>query len=53
VAAGGGLKAGKYCFVSRAGADGKLVAVRGDLKHLSSGVIADPPLEAGDRVEVF
>lgn len=53
VAAGGVLKAGKYCFVSRTGDEGKLVTLRVDLRHLASGVITDPPLQAGDRVEVF
>jgi protein involved in polysaccharide export with SLBB domain len=53
LAAGGVLKVGRYCAVSRAGADGKLVTLRVDLRHLASGVITDPALEAGDRVEVF
>ena len=53
VASGGLLKAGKYCIVSRDGADGKLITLRVNLKHLASGVITDPLLQAGDRVEVF
>ena len=53
VASGGLLKAGKHCIVSRDGADGKLITLRVNLKHLTSGVITDPLLQAGDRVEVF
>ena len=53
VAGGGRLKTSKSCIVSRAGADGRLVTLRVDLRHLASGVVADPPLQPGDRVEVF
>ncbi len=38
--------------VSRQGADGRLVSKEYNLKEIEDGVIPDPPLQAGDRVEV-
>lgn len=53
VSSGGLLKVNKFCVISREGAGGKLITLRYDLRHLTSGIIADPLLQAGDRVEVF
>jgi protein involved in polysaccharide export with SLBB domain len=38
--------------VSRQGADGRLVSKEYNLKEIEDGVIPDPPLQPGDRVEV-
>ena len=45
------LSAGRV-KVSRQGADGRLVSKEYVLKEIEDGVIPDPPLVAGDRVEV-
>jgi protein involved in polysaccharide export with SLBB domain len=45
------LSAGRV-KVSRQGADGRLVSKEYNLREIEEGVIPDPPLQAGDRVEV-
>ena len=53
VSSGGLLRANRFCIISRQRGDGKLITLRYDLRHLTAGIIADPILQAGDRVEVF
>lgn len=53
LAAGGVTRlAGKIVRVSRQGADGRLVAVEYKLKEIEAGIVPDPTLLPGDRVEV-
>jgi protein involved in polysaccharide export with SLBB domain len=44
--------AGERVRVARAGADGRLVSAEYNLREIEGGVIPDPMLQAGDRVEV-
>lgn len=44
--------AGSKVRVSRQGLDGRLTSTEYNLKQIESGKIPDPPLQAGDRVEV-
>lgn len=54
VLASGGLTAlaGERVKVLRAGADGRLHAEEYSLKEIEGGVVPDPVLQAGDRIEV-
>jgi protein involved in polysaccharide export with SLBB domain len=54
VLASGGVTAtaGERIKVSRAGADGRLVSAEYSLREIEGGVVPDPVLQAGDRVEV-
>ena len=38
--------------ISREGADGRLVTIRYTIKQIKSGVVQDPKLQPGDRIEV-
>ena len=52
--AAGGVTAlaGERVKVSRAGADGRLSSKEYSLREIEGGVVPDPVLQAGDRVEV-
>jgi protein involved in polysaccharide export with SLBB domain len=54
VLAAGGVTAtaGERVKVSRAGADGRLSSKEYSLREIEGGVVPDPVLQAGDRVEV-
>jgi protein involved in polysaccharide export with SLBB domain len=54
VLASGGMTAasGERIKVSRAGADGRLVSAEYSLREIEGGVVPDPVLQAGDRIEV-
>lgn len=53
LAAGGATAlAGERVKVMRAGADGRLAAVEYSLREIEGGVVPDPVLQAGDRIEV-
>ena len=53
LAAGGvTAQAGGKVKVARAGADGRLVSAEYDLRQIEAGAVADPVLQAGDRIEV-
>ena len=52
LAAGGTTKHDSKIEISRDGADGKLVTIRYHIKQIKSGVVQDPKLQAGDRIEV-
>jgi protein involved in polysaccharide export with SLBB domain len=54
VLASGGVTAtaGERIKVSRAGADGRLVSAEYNLREIEGGVVPDPVLQAGDRIEV-
>ena len=54
VLASGGVTAaaGEKVKVSRAGADGRLVSAEYSLGEIEGGVVPDPVLQAGDRIEV-
>jgi protein involved in polysaccharide export with SLBB domain len=54
VLAAGGVTAaaGERVKVARAGADGRLSSVEYSLKEIEGGVVPDPVLQAGDRIEV-
>lgn len=53
LAAGGATAlAGERVKVMRAGADGRLVAAEYSLREIEGGVVPDPVLQAGDRIEV-
>lgn len=56
VLASGGVtaqaQAGAKVKVLRQGADGRLVATEYNLKEIEDGVVPDPVLQAGDRIEV-
>jgi protein involved in polysaccharide export with SLBB domain len=54
VLASGGVTAtaGERVKVSRAGADGRLVSAEYSLREIEGGVVPDPVLQAGDRIEV-
>ncbi|HEX7955459.1 MAG TPA: polysaccharide biosynthesis/export family protein, partial [Pyrinomonadaceae bacterium] len=54
LASGGVTKAaGERVRVSRQGPDGRLVSTEYNLREIENGVVPDPALRAGDRVEVF
>ncbi|MDT7808739.1 MAG: polysaccharide biosynthesis/export protein [Acidobacteriota bacterium] len=44
--------AGERVRVARAGADGRLVSAEYNLREIEGGAVPDPPLQAGDRIEV-
>jgi protein involved in polysaccharide export with SLBB domain len=52
--ASGGVTAtaGERVRVSRAGADGRLVSAEYSLREIEGGVVPDPVIQAGDRIEV-
>jgi protein involved in polysaccharide export with SLBB domain len=54
VLASGGVTAtaGERIKVARAGADGRLVSAEYNLREIEGGVVPDPVLQAGDRIEV-
>jgi protein involved in polysaccharide export with SLBB domain len=54
VLASGGVtpQAGAKIKVLRQGADGRLVTTEYDLKQIEGGVVPDPQLQPGDRIEV-
>lgn len=54
VLAAGGVTAlaGERVRVLRAGSDGRLVAAEYSLREIEGGVLPDPVLQAGDRIEV-
>ena len=52
LAAGGTTSKQDKVEISREGAGGKLVTITYNLKQIKSGVVQDPKLEAGDRIEV-
>jgi protein involved in polysaccharide export with SLBB domain len=54
VLASGGVTAvaGERIKVSRAGADGRLISAEYSLREIEGGVVPDPVLQAGDRIEV-
>ena len=53
LAAGGATaSAGERVRVLRAGADGRLVAAEYSMHEIEGGVVPDPVLQAGDRIEV-
>jgi len=55
VLASGGVtaQAGPKIKVLRQGPDGRLVAAEYDLKQIEGGVVPDPALQPGDRIEVL
>lgn len=52
LAAGGAGKQDNKVEISRAGADGRLVTVSYTIKQIKSGIVEDPKLQPGDRIEV-
>jgi protein involved in polysaccharide export with SLBB domain len=52
LAAGGSGKQDKRVEIFREGADGRLVTVQYTIKQIKSGVVEDPKLQPGDRIEV-
>lgn len=53
LASGGATRlAGDKVRVARAGADGRLVSTEYNLSEIEGGVVPDPLLQAGDRIEV-
>ena len=52
LASGGTTRQESRVEVSREGADRRLVTLRYNLKQIKSGVVEDPKLQAGDRIEV-
>ncbi|HEU4933671.1 MAG TPA: polysaccharide biosynthesis/export family protein [Pyrinomonadaceae bacterium] len=52
LASGGTAKSDNKVELSREGSDGRLVTTRYMIKQIKSGVVADPKLQAGDRIEV-
>ncbi|HYK19665.1 MAG TPA: polysaccharide biosynthesis/export family protein [Pyrinomonadaceae bacterium] len=52
LAAGGATQKESRVEVSRAGADGRLVTTRYNIKQIKSGAAEDPKLQPGDRIEV-
>ena len=52
LAAGGTTAKDSNVEISREGAGGKLVTIRYNLKQIKSGVVQDPKLASGDRIEV-
>ena len=52
LASGGTVKSGNKVELSREGSDGRLVTTQYMIKQIKSGAVADPKLQAGDRIEV-
>jgi protein involved in polysaccharide export with SLBB domain len=54
VLASGGVSrlAGERVRVARQGADGRLVSTEYNLKQIEDGLVPDPPVQSGDRIEV-
>ena len=52
LAAGGTPRQESRVEISRDGGDGRLVTTRYDLKQIKSGIVGDPKLQPGDRIEV-
>jgi len=52
LAAGGTTRQESKVEISREGSGGKLVTISFNLKQIKSGVVQDPKLQAGDRIEV-
>lgn len=52
LAAGGTMREESKVEISREGAGGKLVTNRYNVKQIKSGVVQDPKLQAGDRIEI-
>jgi polysaccharide export outer membrane protein len=48
----GGVTKGNKAKVSRTNTDGKLMTIEYNLKQIKEGKIADPVLQAGDRIEI-
>ena len=53
LAAGSPTKQENKVAISREGEDGKLVTMTYNLKQIKAGVVRDPKLQAGDRIEVI
>ena len=52
LASGGTGKADNKVELSREGSGGRLVTTLYTIKQIKSGAVADPKLQAGDRIEV-
>ena len=52
LASGGTAKPDNKVELSREGSDGRLVTTHYTIKQIKSGALADPKLQAGDRIEV-
>ncbi len=52
LASGGTAKPDNKVELSRDGSDGRLVTLQYTIKQIKSGAVADPKLQAGDRIEV-
>lgn len=52
LASGGTAKTDNKIELSREGSDGRLVTIQYTIKQIKSGAVADPKLQAGDRIEV-
>jgi polysaccharide biosynthesis/export protein len=52
LAAGGTTRQENRVEISRAGADGRLATIRFRLKAIKAGMVEDPKLQPGDRVEI-
>ncbi|HEY0366398.1 MAG TPA: polysaccharide biosynthesis/export family protein [Pyrinomonadaceae bacterium] len=52
LAAGGTGKPDNKVEISREGADGRLVTIHYTIKQIKSGVVQDPKLHPGDRIEI-
>ena len=52
LASGGTAKSDNKIELSREGSDGRLVTLQYTIKQIKSGAVADPKLQAGDRIEV-
>jgi protein involved in polysaccharide export with SLBB domain len=52
LAAGGTTRQENRVEISRAGADGRLATIRYRLKEIKAGMVEDPKLQPGDRVEI-
>ena len=52
LASGGTAKSANKVELSREGSDGRLVTTQYTIKQIKSGAVADPKLQAGDRIEV-
>lgn len=52
LAAGGATREENRVEISRAGADGRLATIRYRLREIKAGMVEDPKLQPGDRVEI-
>ncbi len=52
LAAGGTTRQENRVEISRAGTDGRLATIRYRLKEIKAGIVEDPKLQPGDRVEI-